>query len=410
MRPFSERLSQCRPSCRAFVSSQADVWMGTLRAVYGLVLTMKRYISLSHPALAAIAVALAFPSTPLFAQEAPQAESAQPAAQPTPAAPEATAAPIAPPAPVFAPKQEVLQPTPPRPVISESPAPAAAEPTTSSAQSNGQKRAQQAKVISPARSSKTAVRVPTPAYVEPVTSARAIAANVPDAVTPPLATVIPPVGTSAPVVTPSVDEATPVQAAEPAVAGDDASQNDTTLLWSGAGIGVFGILVGLMMRRRRRARSEWVDEAPVVPSANVRGGDALTLDQRPWIRLSVQPSGYSLNDGVSTVEYELIVENEGKLAANDVRVSSFLIGARSSSLSDAIANGQAQTHHINVASGQSVTLYGKVMVPDGSDPKIVADARYLLPDGSDGHLAARFVIDMSAPQPAAMVEDVLDRV
>jgi hypothetical protein len=48
-------------------------------------------------------------------------------------------------------------------------------------------------------------------------------------------------------------------------------------------------------------------------------------------------------------------------------------------------------------------------VPEGVDPKIVADARYPLPDGGQGRLAALFGIDLSSPEAAAQVEDVLER-
>ena len=134
------------------------------------------------------------------------------------------------------------------------------------------------------------------------------------------------------------------------------------------------------------------------------------LAERPWIRLMLQPTRTEGHGGEMIVEYELTVENEGLVPANDVRVSSFLTGMKSVSLSDALANGQSQTHRVDIAAGSSISLPGKVTVRAGVDPKIVADARYPLPDGGEGHLAARFGIDMSSPESAAEVEDVLERV
>lgn len=55
-------------------------------------------------------------------------------------------------------------------------------------------------------------------------------------------------------------------------------------------------------------------------------------------------------------------------------------------------------------------LAGSFDARDFADPKLIADARYALPDGSEGHLAAKFGIDLSDPDRPAHVEDVLDRV
>lgn len=355
-------------------------------------------------ALAALIVAAATALNPVFAQDAATTVQAPPVAAPAPAPPAPEAAAPAP-APVFAPKQEVAQPTPPR---AEAPAPAVADSAATAEPAPRAPASRVAPAISATRA-RPATR-PAVAAVAPVaqtSSAEVInqATPVPSATEPADSSVAVP--TDAPVA--ALPETAP--AAVDAVPVESNTSSITPILWIALAIGLIALIAGYIMRGRRRRRNELVyetvayDEAPAVAAAA-----PVDLQERPWIRLALQPIGSTLADGAHTIEYDLIVENEGKLPASDVRVSSYLTGARSSSLGDALANGQAQTQHINVAAGESVTLYGKVIAPDGSDPRIVADARYLLPNGTDGHLAARFVIDMSAPKPAAEVEDVMERV
>ena len=364
-------------------------------------------------ALAALIVAAAAPLNSVFAQDAAPTVQAPPVAvpAPTPPAPEAA---VPTPAPVFAPKQEIAQPTPPR---AAAPAPVEVESAATDTPAPRAERApaRRAAAVPAAPRARQAARAAAPVAVAaaPVTQTSPAEALEQSAQVPSAPTVADADGAlpgETPVAVPDV-----APTSEDAVLVETPSTSVGPMLWIALAVGLIAILAGFIMRKRRRGRNALVYDTVAYEPGTVAApapvaATPIDLQERPWIRLALQPVGSAMENGARVIEYDLIVENEGKVPANDVRVSSFLTGARSSSLIDALANGQAQTHHIDVAAGQSVTLYGKVTAPDGSDPRIVADARYLLPNGTDGHLAARFLIDMSAAQPAVEVEDVMERV
>lgn len=190
------------------------------------------------------------------------------------------------------------------------------------------------------------------------------------------------------------------------------NQDSAAKIWVAAAIGMVVALFGFLFLRRRRDEGELVYGTPSYAPVDETGAPMPNVDlaKRPWIRLTLQPTRAQNSGDRQTVDYQLIVENDGMVPAHDVRVSSFLTGAKGSSTAGGLGIDQVKMHHIDVEPGASVPLAGKVTARDGSKPKIVADARYLLPDGGEGHIAARFGIDMSTPEGSAEVEDVLERV
>ena len=228
-------------------------------------------------------------------------------------------------------------------------------------------------------------------------------ATAPEAVpaTPPVA---PPV--AAPVVpspAPIADQTPAAPVAAPAAAPTAHADEKGNPAWVliAAGAVILAALAGLVAMLRRRKEHVLPDEDILTEGETAA---AVDLDERPWIRMMLQPVAAESRGDEQTVDYELIIENEGHVPARDVRVSSFLAHG------DAASNMPAQTRRVDIDPGASVPLPGRITVPDGVDPKIVADARYPLPDGGQGHLAALFGIDLSSPEAAAQVEDVLERV
>lgn len=341
---------------------------------------MKRNFTPSRSAaLALLMAASALPLTSAMAQDAPPVTPTEAPAPPV-AAPATSA-----PAPVFAPRQEVAQPTPPRPapVVAEAP-PEVAAPAAAAAQR-------------PRRAvprAKTAPVAAAPVAAAPIAAAREPATR----------QASPPVAGEPVAETSVVDEQVINQ--EPV----DNSANNTSWLPILGGLLVAGAIAAFLLSRRRRgervahAAYDAPTDGDAVPVAEVN------LDERPWIRLALEPRP-AASATERTVEYELTVENEGRVPAHDVRVSSFMLADANSSPEEAAltANGK-NTRSIDVAPGETVRLAGSFDIRDFVDPKLIADARYALPDGSEGHLAAKFGIDLSTPERAAHVEDVLDRV
>lgn len=336
-------------------------------------------------ALVALIAAAALPINPALAQEMAPNEAPSVVQETAPATPPVLS--VTPPARVFAPPQEVVQPVPPPPA----PAPEAAVPN-------------------PAAIAATPNRAATRA-ANPVSRAAPVAA-----------TPAPPIADSAKAAASSAvgsEEVAPMEAEaiapapEPVAPASTTADKRTSLrLWVAAAISLVVALLGFLFLRRRRSKGELVYNMPADAPVDETGAlmPEINLSKRPWIRLTLQPTHAQRSGDRQTVDYNLIVENDGQIPAHDVRVSSFLTGAKGTSKAAGLGIGQAETHHIDVEPGASVPLAGKVTVRDGSKPKIVADARYLLPDGGEGHIAARFGIDMSTPSGSAEVEDVLERV
>ncbi len=355
--------------------------------------------------------ATALCSTPLLAQEAatpPPVVSTvpPPAAQPAPA-------PAAPAAPTFAPRQEVVQPLPARPAPVAEPAAEEAAPVASTARSAA--RPARARV-QPRAVAAAPVANPAP-VAEPAPTPPAIAAagtpNEPDAA------VAPAPESAAPAASPA--EATP------------ANDGIPTWLWAVGGALLLLAALGLVARSRRRSVTTYVesayveptyvepayDAAPVVPVAAEPVAAAVAPDpseaERPWIRMTLEPTSSEVRDDAHVITYHLIVENEGPVDARNVDVSSFLFSeGRSSAAERSLIETGALRGRIDVPAGGSVRVEGHVVVQDAAtrdgEAKIVADARYPLPDGGEGHLAARFAVDAGSDIMTTRVDDVLERV
>lgn len=366
-------------------------------------------------AIALLLAAVALPATPVLAQEAPPAvtETVAPPAAPAPA-PEAAPAPApTAQAPVFAPKQEVVQPLPPRPAP-----PVVAEEET--AQPAATTRAQPVRRVARPVAAAPAVIAPTAAA--PVT---APAASAPTPAATPAAPVPVPETSAAP-------EATPADTA--ATTTTETTTSTTPWMWIGLGIVALAALALVFLRGRKRREEDVYYEEPVIatepvvaapaapvvtkapvytppvvdkPVSKPVAATAVSDDERPWIGLSVWPKEV----GNGTVQYDLVVENVGDVEAHDVRVSSLIIdGTQSTPMENALIE-DGETRSIDIGAGHSIPIAQTIAVEEGKAPHILAEARYPLPGGGEGHIAARFVLDTSEDGTVeARLDDLLERV
>lgn len=352
--------------------------------------------------LALLLAATVLPVTPVVAQEAvtppPVATTTpQPQAEPT-------AAPVAAPAaPVFAAPSEVVQALPAR----VTPPPVAVA-----------KSAPHRAAITPAAMQRTRTHsVATPVAVVPAVAAPALAPAM-------VATNVP-----APVVSPSFDASTK----------STSVTSQSPWLWIIGGLIAMGVVVALFVRRRKPVEQEAYQEphsvaplkpalpfvapvaiVPVVKPAvssvkKLKAAKPGVGDERPWIGISLQATGSNARGETDLVEYNLIVENAGEVVARDVEVSTFLIDGRvrssetEASLIDPV--GETQSRFIDLAPGASVPIASTLSVPHGTDPCIIAEARYPLPGGGEGHIAARFIIEATNGETVeARLDNVLERV
>ncbi len=334
-------------------------------------------------ALAAALAASALSTSIAYAQDAPTV-------QPTvaPPAPVAAPAPAAAPTPVFQPRSEVVQVVPPRPapVTAATPEPAAAPVRRRAAATVARPAAVRAAAPQRAAVAAPIAATPAPSATDPVS----------DPVTDPA--IAPPVA----------DVPTPVPAFEPESVTTDTTAESSSFLWILAGLLGLGAIIAIFLARRRRKVG--FGEAYVAEEA---AAPAVDLSQRPWVRLSLAPISTERSGSERHVEYDLIVENEGQVPARDVIVSSFMTGSTTASVVATLGSAQSLSRTIDLGAGQSLSLRGTAIVKDGIEPKIVADAKYPLPDGTQGHLAARFALELSDDEgenASAHVEDVLERV
>jgi hypothetical protein len=393
---------------------------------------MKQQIHARPRAIAMLMAAVALPLTPVLAQDATTAPPPVAATVPQPAAPAPAAEPApsaTPSAPVFAPQSPVVQAVPVRPAPVAEPAAEAAPSETTAAARPAPRRATSAPRVArgsepqrPATSSNPAPAPVTNSAIEPAP--------------------VPPVA-EAPAPVTSVPSTLPEPAATPLDTTAASSGTSAPWLLIGAGIAALAlILIGLATSRRRSRRAETVDHVaptivreppmprtvtdrvvepdpvptPVVPAAAMRAPEPAlerkvepviaqgAQGERPWIGLSLAPICAGTSEGGPMVQYELIVDNASDVAANDVRVSSFMIdGARSSPAELAMIEpmGETQEQTIDVMANGSVPITTTIHVDRGAIaadsfvPTIVAEARYPLPGGGEGHFAARFAIGIA---------------
>ncbi|UVO54233.1 LPXTG cell wall anchor domain-containing protein [Sphingomonas sp. SUN039] len=361
---------------------------------------MKQTSPASSCALVLLA-ATALSATPLVGQEAVTAPPVvatvpPPAEQPAPAS-------ATPPAIVFAPRQEVVQQLPVRPSPVATPE---AAPEQARTIPRAERRAPVASTVAtaPVRSQVSAPDLDGPS---------AVAAA-------PLPVPQPPVATE------TLPPSAPVPAETPVV---ETTATTGTSMWTwvvGAAVILLAAL-GLLFSRRRRPTG--YAEEPVygaVPVAGVQPvvvpvAEAIatpagvpateTFAERPWIRMTLEPTATEPRGSDMIMTYQLIVENEGPVDAHDVQISSFLFRDRESSpMEQLLIDPRALRGRVDVPAGRSVRVEASVVVPGSEEARIVADARYPLPDGGEGHLAARFAVDTASAEMETRVDDVLDRV
>ncbi|HEX8573676.1 MAG TPA: hypothetical protein VF759_13100 [Allosphingosinicella sp.] len=337
---------------------------------------MKKHRAPLARAAALLLVAAALPLTPLAAQEA------QPPADP-PAAETPAAETSIPPVPeANAPEAET-----PAPVAeAEEPAPAPA-----------------ARTVTRRTTTRTTTRAPAAVVVPaPVVVAPAPAATLPpaDALALP-----PPVAQ-----TPPVEVLPEVPAAPVTTTVETKDSRDSLLPWLLAGLVLIGALAFFALRRRRRTAvyDEVYEQAPAVapvaaatpPVAATPVVAAAASTGRPELELAMRPRRAGVNGDDARVEFELTVGNRGAVAAEDVRISTWMLAAGSSEAEQALIEPRdhADTPPVTIAAGEERTVEASVALPtsgldgDAVLPVVVADARYRLPDGSEGRTSASFAV------------------
>lgn len=363
---------------------------------------------LLRAATAALIAVSAISFSPASAQDAAQQTVTPPAPQVSaPASQAATTSQPGTPAPVTAPRQEVVQPLPvvlvPPTTVNEVATPEPVQPRNA--------RASQRRAVARNRAASSAAAAP---IVQSRTAA-----------TPSVAKTPPELTEAAPAPVEAV-EPLPV-ANEPVASGTPADTSSQTATRSALWIALLAlaalVIVGFLFTRNRRNGGRMADDIPIVNDrdeahavpladavAQPNAETSIDLDARPWIRLSLQPMRGDANGNHQAVDFNLIVENEGHVIARDVQVSSYLTELDKSLIAGAARDAQLTITRVDIAAGESIIIPGSVSVRAGVDPHLVADARYPLPNGGEGHLAARFGIDMSSSAMEAHVEDVLERV
>ena len=385
--------------------------------------------------------------SPAFAQDAP--------AQTAPPAPveQSAPAPTAPaPAPVFAPSAPVVQAVPD---YTRATAPPAVETAPDAPAINAPTRRTTANRAAPSTRMTAAVpRTTTPAPV---------AAPIVDtpAPTPAAVTQGPPAAAAAPVA--PTNAAAPVAAT---TRSDTRTNTQSTFaIWPwivGAGVVLLGLIALLASRRRREDVAVYeepiyqepvatrldpvvapivaapVTAAPVeahtpqllrpavatdpvaapapVPAEETQIVDADQADvaalteghapvaNRPWLEFGMRPIRAGTTSDEALVEIELTVGNAGSVAADNVRISTFLFASEPADAAEfeklLVEHGaDASADPVTIAAGEGTRVDATLALPKADlaalfNPVIVADARYRLPDGSEGRTFASFSIGM----------------
>ncbi|MEA3052360.1 MAG: hypothetical protein QOG72_1263 [Sphingomonadales bacterium] len=328
-------------------------------------------------AAALLLAAAALPLTPIAAQET----------QP-PADPPAAETSIPPPAEV------------PGPAV-----PLQAEPTPAETASPVTEAEAPARPTRTTTTRRTTTRTTARAPVSVVAPAPVVVAPAPVQTLPPVdaAPLPPPVAQTPPV------EVLPETAPAPVATTVETQDNRGSILpWLLGGLLLLGALAFFGLRRRRRTDvyDETYERAPAAKAPVAMAAPLVTeVDTavpagRPELELAMRPvrAGVSGND--ARVEFELTVDNRGPVAAEDVRISTWMLAAGSSEAESAliVPRDHADTPPVTIGAGQTRTLEASVALPtaevegDSVLPVVVADARYRLPDGSEGRTSASFAV------------------
>jgi MYXO-CTERM domain-containing protein len=148
--------------------------------------------------------------------------------------------------------------------------------------------------------------------------------------------------------------------------------------------------------------------------ASLTDADAPVAD-RPWLEMSLRPVRAGTNVDEALVEIELTVGNSGSVAAQDVRISTFMFASGPAGDGDVermlIERGDDGVPPVTIRPGEGTRVDATLALSkadliestNGSIlPIIVADARYTLPDGSEGRTSASFTIGVSEEGGPAM--------
>ena len=179
--------------------------------------------------------------------------------------------------------------------------------------------------------------------------------------------------------------------------------NGSILPWLLAGLLLVGALAFFALRRRRRTEvyDEVYEPAPVVaPVAAATPVVAETPVGRPELELAMRPVRAGVSGVDARVDFELTVDNRGPVAAEDVRITTWMLAAGSSEAESAliVPRDHADTPAVTIGAGEARTVQASVALPtaevdsDAVLPVVVADARYRLPDGSEGRTSASFAV------------------
>lgn len=141
--------------------------------------------------------------------------------------------------------------------------------------------------------------------------------------------------------------------------------------------------------------------------------------RRPWLELGMRPLRAGTSHKDAMVEVELIVGNAGDTAAEDVRISTFMLPAGSATemdnlLTEHLADSSAPSVRIDPGEGTCVDAILSVprseLNGDTSfEPLVVAEARYTLPDGSEGRTSAAFKLGVTDAEGDRFDPIALDR-
>jgi hypothetical protein len=199
---------------------------------------------------------------------------------------------------------------------------------------------------------------------------------------------------------------------------------DSFLPWLLGGLVLLGALAFFALRRRRpiAVHDERVYEpapapvvaplaaAPIVPAPTddlpvasaplVTPVESVVPAGRPELDLTMRPRRAGVSGSDARVEFELTVGNSGPVAAENVRISTWMLAAGSSEAESAliVPRDHADTPPVTIGAGESRTMEASVALPtaevagDAVLPVVVADARYRLPDGSEGRTSASFAV------------------
>jgi hypothetical protein len=132
---------------------------------------------------------------------------------------------------------------------------------------------------------------------------------------------------------------------------------------------------------------------------------------RPWLEFLMRPVRAGSTDDEALVEFELTVGNTGTVAAEDVRISTWMLAGAGSEMESALIEppAAAATSETRIAPGDGARVDASIALPrarlrGGVLPVVVADARYRLPGGGEGRTSARFAVGL--PSGDGLREDV----